>query len=161
MPSYRVNIGEAVHNGRRFRPKGKLYTYEEPVLENPLQREGGGGLAARFFVGLNVGKKKAYSIDDIVAIVTRVRRKQGHQADASILAQKGLYEDKKGRLIVEQSVQVILIDFSGATKETFKAEMGELGEELRIKLRQEKVILEIQRRGITQDVYSIVPEKKR
>jgi hypothetical protein len=157
MTTHNTNIGEAVHGPYRFKPKGTVYSFEEGAMPNPSKRIGGGSLSARFFVGLNVGRKKAHSVDDIIAIVRKVRKKQKHEADASILAQKGIYEDRSGRLIVEPSVQVILIDFAGTPKATFTREMRALGQTLCDDLRQEKVILEIQKSGVVVDVYAITP----
>ena len=160
MSSYNCNAGEAIHyrddgTARRFRPKGKLKLHYEGAMPNPVKREGGGGLSARIFVGLNVGQTQKYTEADIVDIVYRVRKKQKKSADASILSQKGIYEDMSGARVVEPSVQIIIIDFSGEPKKVFADEMIQLGEVLRKKLKQEKVYVEIQRRGVVTDVYSI------
>jgi hypothetical protein len=155
MSSYNIHAGEAVHAGRRFKPKGQLKLYHEGAMPNPTTRLGGGGYGARIFVGLNVGQKKAHSIDDIIKIVWAVRKRQKRQADASILAQHGIYEGFDGKRVVEPSAQVVLIDLAGTPKRKWVDEMKELSEELRKKLRQETVILEIQRRGVSTDVYSV------
>jgi hypothetical protein len=155
MPSYSTYAGEAVYGSRRFKPKGKMIVVEEGAMPNPASRLGGGGFSARIFVGLNVSTRKGYTVDDVVDLVWKVRKRQKRTADASILAQKGIYEDFKGRRIVEPSVQIIIIDLSGESKRTFIGEMKELAEELCTKLRQETVILEIQKRGVVTDVYSV------
>src|SRR4029077_3567210 len=155
MTEYSCNVGEAVHGKRRFRPKGRLKCYEKGVRSNPIERLSGGGFSARLFVGLKVGQRTAYKLDDVIAVVRRVRKRQGKSADASILAQKGIYEDRSGELVIEPSAQVVIIDLAGETKKTFARDMIELGEGLRRKLRQETVILEIQQRGVVRDVYSI------
>ena len=160
MTAHQAYCGEATYvlaNGGRktFRPKGRLRTYEKGALKNPATRLSGGGLSARLFVGLKVGQRATYKIDDVIAIVRRVRKRQGKSADASILAQKGIYEDRSGDLVVEPSVQVIIIDLASEKKSAFVADMKELAEELRRKLHQETVILEIQRRGIVRDVFSV------
>lgn len=157
MTSYNVYAGEAVHGSRRFKPKGHLVCYHPGALQNPVSRLGGGGYSARIFVGLNVGQTQKYKVDDVVKIVWRTRKKQKKSADASILAQRGIYEDFKGKRVVEQSVQVILIDTAGTPKTEFVREMTELAEALRKSMKQETVILEIQRRGVSQDVYSVTP----
>lgn len=153
--SYQCNCGEAVHGTRRFIPRGRLKCYESGAFQNPVTRLSGGGYSARLFVGLKVGKRTAYKVDDVIAVVRRVRKRQGKSADASILAQKGIYEDRSGELIVEPSVQVIIIDLSGEPKATFVRDMQQLAEELRSKLRQEVVILEIQKSGVVKDVFSV------
>jgi hypothetical protein len=160
MSSHLCNAGEAIHHHpdgsmRRFRPKGKLRMHHEGMMPNPTSRLGGGGYSARLFVGLAVGQKTTYTEDDIVDLVWRTRKKQKRSADASILSQKGIYEDRSGQRVVEPSVQIIILDFSGQPKKAFVKEMVGLGEVLRKRLKQETVILEIQRRGVTTDVYSI------
>jgi hypothetical protein len=136
MTTHICNAGEATHqypSGRvaRFRPKGKLRTHHEGAMRkgampNPSTRIGGGGYSARLFVGLNVGQAQKYTEDDIVDLVWQTRKKQGRSADASILSQKGIYEDRSGDRVVEPSVQVIIIDFSGQAKKAFVGEMVEL-----------------------------------
>ena len=160
MPTHPTYAGEAVHTHRdgrtyQFKPEGKLTTHHEAVRSNPTTRLGGGGYSARLFVGLNVGQKQTWSEKDVVDLVWKTRKKQGRSADASILTQKGIYEDRSGERVVEPSVQVIIIDFSRAPKKQFVEEMSNLSEVLVEKLKQETVILEIQRRGVTTDVYSI------
>jgi hypothetical protein len=161
MTAHNVYAGEATYRVgsrvRRFRPKGKLHDHSkrQGAVENPVKRLSGGGYSARLFVGLNVGQTQRYDEDDVVDIVWKTRKKQGALADASILTQKGIYEDRSGALVTEPSVQVIIIDLSGAAKKAFVGEMQELAETLRRKMRQETVILEIQRKGTTVDVYSV------
>jgi hypothetical protein len=158
MSNYSCYVGEAIHGSRRFKPKGRLKCYQEGVLENPVKRENSGGLSARFFVGLNVKKKTVWKVDDVIAIVRRVRKKQKQDSSASILAQKGIYEDRATKqLVVEPSVQVIIVDLAGTPKPVFTKHMTELAEVLQKKLKQDLVILEIQKRGVVVDVYSAVP----
>lgn len=159
MTAHQAYCGEATFSvdgrRRRFIPRGRLRTYNRGVLQNPVERISGGGLSARLFVGLKVGQRTAYKIDDVIRVVRAVRKRQNKSADASVLAQKGIYEDRSGELVVEPSMQVIIIDLAGEAKRDFVADMTELAEELRRKLRQETVILEIQRRGIVRDVFSV------
>jgi len=91
MPTYNLYAGETVHGQRRFRPRGRLVCYHQSS-----------GVSARLFVGLNVGSTKAYSMSDVVDIVWKVRKRQGRDASASILAQKGIYESFKGKKVVER-----------------------------------------------------------
>jgi hypothetical protein len=155
VTTYNVHAGEAIHGTRRFRPLGSLREVHVGAAPNPATRLGGGGYSARLFVGLNVGQTKAYDIDDVIKIVWAIRKRQKRGADASILAQHGIYEDFKGERVVEPSVQIIIIDLAGVVKKIFVAEMKELAEELRKELKQEVVILEIQRRGVSTDVFSV------
>jgi hypothetical protein len=155
MTAYNVFAGEAVHNTRRFRPIGGIREVHVGAASNPTTRLGGGGYSARLFVGLSVGQTPTYTIDDVIKIVWRVRKAQKKGADASILAQHGIYEDFKGERVVEPSVQIIIIDLAGLQKKAFVTDMKALAEELRGKLKQEVVILEIQRRGVSTDVFSV------
>ena len=157
MTTYNVYAGEAVHGSRRFKPKGELICYQTGALANPVSRLGGGGFSARIFVGLNVGQAQKYKVADVIKIVWRVRKKQKRSADASILAQHGIYEDFRGKRVIEPSVQIILIDTAGTPKKEWIAEMTELAEALRKSMKQETVILEIQRRGVSTDVFSVTP----
>lgn len=162
-------LGEATHHlktgrVRCFRPQGEIFivnaegigvAQKERAKLNPIERLGSGGYAARLFVGLSVGDAATFTIDDVVAETWRVRKEQNRSADASFLAQRGLYEDKTGHTVQEQSVQIVIIDLVGLEKETFVKEMTTLAESLREKFKQETVILEIQHRGIAEDVYSV------
>jgi hypothetical protein len=155
-------MGEVTHHlkggrVRTFSPDGPTFVVTQGVLTklNPIARLGQGGLSARIFVGLKVGTRVKWKVADVVKIVWEVREKQKQSPDASILAQSGIYKDHKGRRIVEPSVQIIIMDFAGSSKETFLKEMEALAESLREKLQQETVILEIQNRGIIEDVYSV------
>lgn len=155
MTTHHCYVGEAYHAGHRFRPKGRLRCYHQGLEPNPSTRLGAGGFSARLFVGLNVGDRKAFNVSDVVDIVWKVRKRQGRDASASILAQKGIYESFAGKRVVEPSVQIIIIDLGGLSKRAFTAEMKELSETLCKRMKQETVILEIQRRGVVTDVFSV------
>ncbi|HTQ43779.1 MAG TPA: hypothetical protein VMI75_13550, partial [Polyangiaceae bacterium] len=123
---------------------------------NPIERIGGGGLTARIFLGLNVGDKPTYTIEEVVRDTVKIRKEQGTLPDASFLAQRGVYtQSADGKVIQENSVQIIIIDVEGKTKGDFTNEVNSLGAALREHFKQESVIVEIQERGIVQDVYSI------
>lgn len=155
MASYNVYAGEAVHGTRRFKPRGKLRVHSVGVEANPTTRLGGGSYSARIFVGLNVGTRRGFTEKDVIGVVWRVRKKQKRSADSTILSQKGIYEDFRGRRIIEPSVQVLVIDTAGTPKREFVGEMKELAEALQRRLKQETVILEIQKKGVSVDVYSV------
>lgn len=162
MPTYNCYAGEATYNVgsgrvRRFRPKGRMTLHHEGTYENPSQRIGGGGYSARLFVGLNVGKTQRFTEDNVVDIVFKTRRRQKALPDASILSQKGIYSDRGGDIVKEPSTQIIIIDTIGVGKRQFVSEMKELAEVLCKKMKQESVILEIQRKGVVLDVYSVYP----
>lgn len=158
MTAHDCYVGEArFPRGRRFRPQGKLDTANavghELARREPLSR-----LAARFFVGLNVGVETKWTERDVVDAVVRIRRAQGAVPGASILSQRGIYEDQSRRIIDEPSVQIIIIDFDGVSQDAFTKEMIALGEQLARELQQETVLLEIQKRGVVEDQYTLTPD---
>jgi hypothetical protein len=167
MPVVHANLGEATHRlksgvMKTFRPVGQTYEAVDGQLRpigprnNPIERIGGGGLSARLFVGLSVGDKPTYSIDDVVRATIEVRKSQGLGADASFLIQRGVYTHSgSGQVVTENSVQIIILDFEGRSKAAFTQDVTQLAEDLRARLRQESVIVEVQERGVVQDVYSV------
>jgi hypothetical protein len=158
-------LGEIVHHmstdkRRRFRPSGPIMLCEpggkmrkasERPKENPRQMFGGGGLSARLFVGLNVGDTPTHSIEDVVKVVG-----DNYKGSASFIAQKGIYIDDHNHAIHEDSVQVLLFADTDS-EEKFLDEMTKLGETLASKLQQESVVLELQKKGISQGVYGVRP----
>jgi hypothetical protein len=166
-------LGEVTHKlktgkTRRFRPEGEVHlvnpegvrrSREESARANPVERLGSGGYSARIFVGLKVGQETRWTIDDVIRITYDALKKQargGPVEGASILAQHGIYEDTEtGERVIEPSVQIIVIDLSAKSKEAFTKDMEELAEDLRKRLEQQTVILEIQKRGVVEDVCSV------
>jgi hypothetical protein len=168
MPIVHANLGETTHRlksgkVKRFRPVGRTYIIDsdgslrpQSPKENPVERLGGGGLAARLFVGLSVRDTPTYSIDDVVRATVEVRKQQGASPDASFLVQRGVYtHGDSGQVVTENSVQIIILDFEGRSRAAFTEDVVGLAERLRQKLQQESVIVEIQERGVVQDVYSV------
>ena len=158
-------LGEVTHKlksgTRRFRPTGevRMLAPDGRPQNNPVERLGSGGYSARIFVGLKVGQETKWTIDDVISVTYDELKRQakgGPVEGASVLAQHGIYEDfvTKER-VVEPSVQVIVIDLSGKDKDAFTRDMEALAEALRKKLEQQTVILEIQKRGVVEDVYSV------
>jgi hypothetical protein len=144
--------------GRRFKPNGPLIPAEPSMPMELARREPLSRLAARFFVGLNVGVETKWTERDVIDAVVRIRRKQGASPGASIMSQRGIYEDQSHRIIDEPSVQIIIIDFDGTEQDAFTKEMIALGEQLTRELQQETVLLEIQKRGIVEDQYTLTPD---
>jgi len=168
MPLIPAYLGEAVHvlnRGRyRFKPTGEVMFYQasggaahaaEGIKSNPVKRFGGGGLAARLFIGLNVGDTPTYSVDDIVDAVGKL-----FKGSVSFVAQKGIYVDENNYKTFEDSVQIIIID-SGSGEAAFKKAMVELGEELAARFQQKEIVLELQKKGIVDSVYGVTPKKKK
>ncbi len=158
MPTIPCRLGNFDCPAGSFRPRGRIYSVGPN--ENPIGAAfGRSGLSARLFVGFNVNNKPRWSIDDVVPIVTRVRDKQTGDPSASYLIQRGVYKHHNGKGVVqEDSAQVIVIDTTGAKLPVFREQMVKLGEEIAGKLKQESVILELQRGGVSQGSYSIVPK---
>src|SRR6516225_9581499 len=111
---HNVYAGEArFARGRRFKPTGALAPAERSMPRELARREPLSRLAARFFVGLNVGTETKWTERDVIDAVVRIRRAQGASPGASIMSQRGIYEDQQRRIIDEPSVQIIIIDFDG------------------------------------------------
>ena len=165
---YPAHLGITTHvfkNGRRRRwhPTGHVSYHRDPASaaaeeRNPIEVIGqGDNLAARFFVGLNVGNTLTWTPKDVADIVWRERKRQGQNGSTSILSQLGIYESASGERVEEPSVQVVVLDLANEPEEQFLREMTEVGEALARELRQETVILELQRAGIVQRVYTVTP----
>lgn len=155
--SWRSPSGQ--HQGS-FRPNGPVIAHGPlPTSRNPEAWESDDPvLAARLFVGFNVGPRPVWTIDDLIPIVRRVRERQGHKADATFLVQKGIYTSMKDSSVVEEDgAQVIVLDLDGTPAKAFKDEMVELGETIATRLEQETVILELQKGGLTTSTIGIVP----
>jgi hypothetical protein len=160
---FECDDGRVLHY--RFRNQGTLTAHDIGAgmkADEAARRIGGGGLAARIFVGLNVGKVEKWTKQDAIDVVVHVRKKQKALPDASIMSQTGLYTDSEtGALIQEPSLQIIVLETSGKTKKVFLREMTELADALRKELEQQVVILELQLSGVVTDVYEVKPAKKR
>jgi len=158
-----ANIGTAhwlapTHHGS-FRPNGKLLVEGREAIANPALWEGKGPVwAARLFVGFNVGKKPRWDVDDLVKVVKRVRKRQEQKPDASFVLQKGIYTSSKtGKTVDEKGAQVIVLNTTGASQKAFEKQMVELAEEIARSLKQEEVILEIQRSGLVKKTVGVAP----
>ena len=155
IPAY---LGEAVHhlkNGRvcRFRPEGPYYFGEGEYHENPIEDYGEGGVrAARLIIGLNVGRKPKWTPKQVMEKVYKWRKAKGLPGSMTVIAQLGIYEDTKNRKISERSVQVILLDLGGDEK--FVENVLKMAEEFCTSLKQEQIIVEIQKSGVVERVYS-------
>jgi hypothetical protein len=159
-----AHLGEVTHKlrsgkTRRFRPTGEVYLARSGRLasaeerrDNPVEKITGSGLSARLFVGLSVGDAPTWTLENVVDAVWTFRA-----GGASFLIQKGIYQDAEGARVSEESVQVVILDFDSQTEEAFTQSMMKLAEHLREKFRQDSVVVEIQRKGVVTDVYSVTP----
>jgi hypothetical protein len=95
-----------------------------------------------------------YAPDDVVQLVRIKRLEQGKPPDSSFLMMRGVYTGKlDGAIVTEDSVQVLIVDLWNTSPAKFLAEMKDLTEYLGTQLRQELVILEMQRSGVLQKQY--------
>lgn len=142
-----------------FEPKGKVYVIgdAEELKRNPVIERYEEQLAARLFVGLNVGKKPTWSIEDVVRITKRIRIRQTKDPSASFLAQKGIWRGGKRQIVTEDSVQIIILDTEGKTRKVFERQMVKLAETLAGELKQDAVYVEIQKNGMTDVTLKVVP----
>jgi hypothetical protein len=135
------------------------------VLPNPVDWESEETWSARVFVGFNVGLTPTYGIEDLIAIVKEVRKKQTGLPDSTFLAQKGIYTYQegqyKGQYSEERGGQAIVLNVEPVQvpKEQFITDMQSMAEVIAAALQQEKVVLEIQRNGVVQKTYGISPVK--
>jgi hypothetical protein len=127
MARYNAYLGESVFRVGHvvcFRPQGKVVCHDDDATASEAKRTryGSGGVSARIFVGLSVGEKAIFNVADIVETIIRFRKKQRAGPDASILTQRGIYESKKKkkkRVIIEDSVQIVILDLKGLPREKF------------------------------------------
>jgi hypothetical protein len=119
--------------------------------------------SARVVVGFNVDGEPMWEMDDLVALVRRVREEQVGTPDSTFLYQRGLYTSKKrvegGKPAVEDEDggQVIIINLPefGATYKRFHDQMVSLAEVIASEFDQEEVILEIQKGGISKETLGV------
>jgi hypothetical protein len=146
-----------------FTPNGRVTEHGRgDFLENPAGWTSRSPIyAARIFVGFNVGHRARWSMEDVVRIVKRVRKAQVGTPDATFLYQRGLYTSKRDESVVdEKGAQIIILNLSGATPKQFRLQMIALGEEIATKLRQEEVIVEIQRGGVSKETIGVTPVRR-
>lgn len=153
MDMRRCHIGDG-----EFIPEGPTYMIggSGARAPNPIQETKGGQRVARLFVGLSVGQKPRWDVDDVIKIVRRVRTKQTGDPGASFIIQKGIFKGKGDKVVEEDSVQVVIMDF-GKSADKFKKDMGALAMELVKKLKQEVVYVEMQRNGIRTSTLEATP----
>jgi hypothetical protein len=171
MPAFLANPGKFgyYNNGNwgHFYPSGKLlFVGDKAFLTNPKTWQSDEQIyAARIFCALEKQDPetgdvlKAWSLkDDMVPIVKEVRDRQAGDPGSSFIAQTGLYRHKKtGRIIEEDSAQIIILSLYGETPVQFNANMVQLAEILAGRFEQEEVVVEMQLRGVTQEVFGVEP----
>lgn len=136
-----------------FRGRGtKVYA------ENPRLWSGPPAQASRLFVGLNVGDDPVWSIQDVIEIVAAERASQTGDPSASFIAQKGIFKHSGGKVVEEDSVQVVVLNLDEETDpESFEHQMVDLATRLAKTLQQELVIVEMQSRGRVDKTIGVGP----
>lgn len=145
-------------NGGSFRPTGRLLTFGT-ASENPAKLQPKRALwSARLFVGFNVGGQPRWDIDDLARVVFAERKRQGKSPDASLLMQKGIYQSiVTGRPETEDGAQVIVLNLDGTPVAQFRRDMLRLAEVIAKKMKQELVIVEVQKDGVSQQIWEVTP----
>jgi hypothetical protein len=157
MPLAPLYLGEVVHHTKQgkchWHPDGAVYRYAPaPASAREIEDFGAGDTeAARIFVGFNVGGTPTHTLSQVADAVYEIRKRQGASGDASLLLQRGIYESD-GERVDEDSAQVVILNLTG--EKNFTAHMLALAERLREQLSQERVIVEMQKGGVVQHVYS-------
>ncbi len=166
MRRYPCNIGPLHWSGPFggwFRPEGQLGVVNDDGrlfgLDATRRWTSADTLSARIIVGFNVGDRPRWSIDDLIPLVQEIRMEQTGDPSASFLAQRGIYQhsDPRRGVVTEDSAQIIIIDTHGLSEGVFEEQMIELAGDIAERLKQEEVIVEIQRNGVTQRVHGIGP----
>ncbi len=150
-----------------FRPNGSIdvHVLSEGYRANPpptkWRTPGQDVLSARLFVGFNVGGEPTWTIDDLVQVVRAKRKAQKQKPDSSFITQQGIYtSDETGETVTEKGGQVVILNLWGATPQQFERQMVSLAGHIAFKLKQETVIVEIQRAGIVQVSMGIGASKR-
>lgn len=147
-----------VCDGIEFIPEGPSYMIgvAEGMAPNPIKKTVEGQLGARLFVGLSVGQRARWSIDDVIRITRRVRQRQTGDPSSTFIAQKGIFKGRGDKVVEEDSVQIMILYF-GKKPAQFEKHMEQLALELVKKLKQEVVYVEMQRNGIRTSTLEATP----
>jgi hypothetical protein len=147
-----------------FRPTGPLLTNNASgFASNPAELLSTKTWSARLFVGLSVGKKAAWSLDDVVSAVRSYQRGKRRPEDSSFVLQRGVYTHqvsagRRKTVVEEDSVQIImLLTSSRPSPRGWQKQILGLAEHLAKKLKQESVIVEFQEGGVSQGTYAVTP----
>ncbi len=139
-----------------FRPHGRRSCHGKRYQPNKKTWSGGQETwSSRLFVGFNVGPRTEYEMADLIAIVRRVREAQTGDPSSTFVSQRGIYKHQDSGLVVEEPGGQVIIISPGTSPDAFTGQMVELAEEIAEELDQEEVVVEIQRRGIVQDVFGV------
>lgn len=143
---------------------------EEPKVYSPDRRnpvawpknvdEDPNAMKALLFVGFAVGDGAVtWKMSNLIAIVRAHRAAAGRDPSASFIGQRGVYRSKKGTqaIVEEDGAQVVIFPMDGETLKDFQADMIVLAEHICREMKQEEVIVEIQRNGAVVRLMGVVP----
>jgi hypothetical protein len=136
-----------------FRPTGALRPNRERwSTTDPIQ-------AARLFIGFNVGDEPTWKMQDVIELVREIRQEQRQSPAASFVFQKGIYAHtgRKDLIVEEDGAQVIVLNLDEIPTREFEQQMKMLGTKLATELKQEEVILDLQRAGISYKTMGLAP----
>jgi hypothetical protein len=127
--------------------------------KNPIKadfRSYGDSRAARIFVGLSIKGRQTYSLAYLVSLVREFLRKRKFPEDSSFLSQRGVYTHQDShKTIEEDSAQVVIINM-GSPESKFKKTIVSLGEHICKIMRQDSVIVDYQKNGISEHIWEVV-----
>lgn len=114
--------------------------------------------SAHLFVGFSIKDKPTWTMADLVKLVKRVRRRQVKHPDSSFIYQRGVYtHESDGMVVTEDAAQVVLLNVHPVTRRfsTFRKHMIRLAEIICKELKQETVIVRIDKNGIAEETYGV------
>lgn len=115
--------------------------------------------SANLFVGFSVGNKPTWTMNDLVKLVKRVRKKQVKHPDSSFVYQRGVYtHESDGTVVTEDAAQVILLNVAPMKRKigVFRSQVIRLAEIICEEMQQETVIVRIDKNGITDETIGVI-----
>ena len=140
-----------------FRPNGRRHI--NGYRPNPRTWSGGQDVwSARLFVGFNVGEDTVWSMRDLIDLVRRVREEQTGDPSSTFVSQRGIYKHADSGLVVEEPGGQVIIIAPGTPPDEFAEQMMHLAEVIAGEMDQAEVVVELQKRGVVQDVFGVSAE---
>lgn len=128
--------------------------------KNPADWSSKGPLySANLFVGFSVGNKPVWKMADLIKLVKRVRKRQVKHPDSSFLYQKGIYtHESDGTVVTEDGAQVIILNVPPMLRRVsvFRKHMIKLAEIICRDMKQETVIVRIDKNGIAEETIGVI-----
>lgn len=115
--------------------------------------------AATLFVGFSVGDKPTWTMGYLIALVKKTRIKQVKHPDSSFLYQKGIYtHESGGKVVTEDGAQVIILNVPPMVRKpvVFRKHMIRLAETICKDMKQETVIVRIDKNGVHDETIGVI-----